>query len=105
MIHLYCLAVQAGFYSDVVECPTVDRRVSGSILGLSMRSFKIIKIIIVSCLLLILTYIRPLFEILVFEITASSGILTVTYVKHIITKFQLCERFSSGVITQFLKLS
>ena len=23
MIHLYCLAVQAGFYSDVVECSPV----------------------------------------------------------------------------------
>ena len=33
MIHLYCLAVQAGFYSDVVECLTIDRRVPGSIPG------------------------------------------------------------------------
>ena len=24
MIHLYCLAVQAGFYSDVVECRTLS---------------------------------------------------------------------------------
>ena len=24
MIHLYCLAVQAGFYSDVVECKTLS---------------------------------------------------------------------------------
>ena len=28
MIHLYCLAVQAGFYRDVVECSLQDRRVS-----------------------------------------------------------------------------
>ena len=39
MIHLYCLAVQAGFYSDVVECLTVDRRVPGSILGRDMEIF------------------------------------------------------------------
>ena len=31
--HLYCLAVQAGFYSDVVECRIFVRRVAGSILG------------------------------------------------------------------------
>ena len=24
MIHFYCLAVEAGFYSDVVECLPVD---------------------------------------------------------------------------------
>ena len=24
IIHLYCLAVQAGFYSDVVECRTLS---------------------------------------------------------------------------------
>ena len=24
MIHLYCLAVQAGFYSDAVECRTLS---------------------------------------------------------------------------------
>ena len=24
MIHLYCLALQAGFYSDVVECKTLS---------------------------------------------------------------------------------
>ena len=39
MIHLYCLAVQAGFYSDVVECSTLDRRVPGSILGRGMEIF------------------------------------------------------------------
>ena len=39
MIHLYCLAVQAGFYSDVVECSTIDRRVPGSILGWDMEIF------------------------------------------------------------------
>ena len=39
MIHLYCLAVQAGFYSDVVECSTLDRRVPGSILGWDMEIF------------------------------------------------------------------
>ena len=27
---MYCLAVQAGFYSDVVECSTTDRGVHGS---------------------------------------------------------------------------
>ena len=31
--HLYCLAVQAGFYSDAVECWIFVRRVAGSILG------------------------------------------------------------------------
>ena len=25
MMHLYCLAVQVGFYSDVVECRTLSR--------------------------------------------------------------------------------
>ena len=25
MIHFYCLAVEAGFYSDVVECLPVDQ--------------------------------------------------------------------------------
>ena len=39
IIHLYCLAVQAGFYSDVVECLTVDRRVPGSIPGWGMEIF------------------------------------------------------------------
>ena len=39
MIHLYCLAVQAGFYSDVVECSPQDRKVSGSILGWGMMDF------------------------------------------------------------------
>ena len=29
IIHLYCLAVQAGFYSDVVESSTIDRKVLG----------------------------------------------------------------------------
>ena len=37
--HLYCLVVQAGFYSDMVECSTIDRRVPGSILGRSMEDF------------------------------------------------------------------
>ena len=31
--HLYCLVVQAGFYSDTVECWTFVRSVTGSILG------------------------------------------------------------------------
>ena len=31
IIHLYCLAVQAGFYREVVECSALDRRVPGSI--------------------------------------------------------------------------
>ena len=31
--HSYCLAVQAGFYSDVVECWLHMRRVAGSILS------------------------------------------------------------------------
>ena len=39
IIHLYCLALQAGFYSDVVECLTVDRRVLGSIPGWGMEIF------------------------------------------------------------------
>ena len=26
IIHLYCLAVQAGFYSDVVECPPITQK-------------------------------------------------------------------------------
>ena len=39
MIHLYCLAVQACFYRDVVECSTIDRRVPGSILGRGMVIF------------------------------------------------------------------
>ena len=33
IIHLYCLVVQAGFYSDVVECSTIDRKVPGSSFG------------------------------------------------------------------------
>ena len=36
IIHLYCLAVQAGFYSDVVECSPIDRKVPGSIFGRGM---------------------------------------------------------------------
>ena len=36
MIHLYCPAVQAGFYSDVVECETIDRKVPDSINGWGM---------------------------------------------------------------------
>ena len=39
IIHLYCLAVQAGFYSDVEECSNIDRRVPGSILGWGMEIF------------------------------------------------------------------
>ena len=35
--HLYCHAVQAGFYSDVVECWTFVRRVAGSILSRGKR--------------------------------------------------------------------
>ena len=34
---LYCLAVQAGFYSDAVECWTFVRRVAGSILSRGKR--------------------------------------------------------------------
>ena len=37
--HLYCLAVQAGFYSDMVECSPQDRKVLGSILGRGMEFF------------------------------------------------------------------
>ena len=39
MIHLYCLAVQAGFYSDLVECSPQDHKVPGSILGRDMEIF------------------------------------------------------------------
>ena len=39
MIHLYYLAVQAGFYSDVIECSPQNRRVPGSILGWGMKNF------------------------------------------------------------------
>ena len=39
IIQLYCLAVQAGFYSDVVECSTLDQRVPGSILTRGMEIF------------------------------------------------------------------
>ena len=39
IIHLYCLAVQAGFYSDVVEWSTLDRRVPSSILPRGMVIF------------------------------------------------------------------
>ena len=39
IIHLYYLAVQAGFYSDVVECSTLVRRVPGSILGRGIDFF------------------------------------------------------------------
>ena len=38
IIHLYCLAVQAGIYSDVVECSTLDQRVPGLILTRGMES-------------------------------------------------------------------
>ena len=34
---LVVLAVQAGFHSDVVECKTLDRRVTGSIPGWGME--------------------------------------------------------------------
>ena len=40
IIHLYCLAVQDGFYIDVVECSPLDRKVLGSILGRDNRIFK-----------------------------------------------------------------
>ena len=40
MIHMNCLAVQNGFYSDVVECQTLDRRVPGSIIGRDKDIFK-----------------------------------------------------------------
>ena len=40
MIHLHCLAVQAGFYSDVVECSNLNRKVLGSIPGRGMEIFK-----------------------------------------------------------------
>ena len=33
------VAIKAGFYSDVVECSTLDRRVPGSILSRDMRIF------------------------------------------------------------------
>ena len=39
IIHLYCLAVQAGFYSEVVEWSTLDGRVPGSILTQGMEIF------------------------------------------------------------------
>ena len=39
IIHLYCLAVQAGFYSDEVECSTLNRRVPGLILTRGMEIF------------------------------------------------------------------
>ena len=39
ILHLYCLAVQVGFYSDMVECSTLDRRVPGSILIRGMEIF------------------------------------------------------------------
>ena len=35
--HLYCLAVQAGFYSDAVECLTATQEDPGSILGRDKR--------------------------------------------------------------------
>ena len=41
MIHLYCLAVQAGFYSDVVECSPQDRKIPGSILGWGMDFLRV----------------------------------------------------------------
>ena len=41
MIHLYCLAVQAGFYSDVVECSPVMQaiRVRSPVAALMIRFF------------------------------------------------------------------
>ena len=39
IIHQSCLAVQASFYSDAVECSTLHRRVPGSILGRGMEIF------------------------------------------------------------------
>ena len=39
MIHMHCLAVKAGFYSDVVEGETIDRKVLRSILGWGMEIF------------------------------------------------------------------
>ena len=41
MIHLYCLAVQAGFYSDVVECSPVTQaaRVRFPVAALVIRIF------------------------------------------------------------------
>ena len=41
MIHLYCLAVQAGFYSDAVECSPVTQaaRVRFPAAALVIRSF------------------------------------------------------------------
>ena len=39
IVHMYYLAVQASFNSDVVECSTLDRRVPGSILTQGMEIF------------------------------------------------------------------
>ena len=41
MIHLYCLAVQAGFYSDAVECSPVTQvaRVRSPVAALVIRIF------------------------------------------------------------------
>ena len=41
MIHLYCLAVQAGFYSDVVECWPVTKaaRIPSPAAALVIRIF------------------------------------------------------------------
>ena len=41
IIHLYCLAVQVGFYSDVVECSTLDRRVPDSILNQGLEILRV----------------------------------------------------------------
>ena len=38
--HLYCLAVQAGFRSDAVECWSFVWRVRGSILGRVRSEYK-----------------------------------------------------------------
>ena len=37
MIHLYCLAVQAGYYSDVVECWPVTQAVRFPVAALVIR--------------------------------------------------------------------
>ena len=36
---LYHVAIKVGFYSDVVECSTIDQRVPGSILDRDMEMF------------------------------------------------------------------
>ena len=48
MIHLYCLAVQAGFYSNVVECWLVTQvaRVRSLLAALVIRNFLPVTIIL-----------------------------------------------------------